>query len=412
MKSNVVVDAPALAMSAIEAALGKRYEAIPSGQPLSDLPLPKEIRDATAPFNAIAVILARSTRRGYSVQVLSAADGTPIDTISVKALKKKPLAALTKAEVKKVLTALKEARANPPPARAPEPVAVSAEPEKAPEPDAVPAKPVEVPVAQPVTEVAAAAAAAPVTPAPNPEDLRTAFQASFGVRGMNRSLTWDASKSASLSDYAVPFNPVISVSAALFPAAALTTGFIANIGLTTSADIAVGMSSKAINNERRFGTSSIRYRVGAIVRIPTSKSFEFNASAGYSSQTFTVSAISADGAYTRPDSPGVSFSGPRVSVGALLSRLGPVSIDAVVGAVIPLGKGELAEATFFPQASAVGVDAAAGVSFEVATHLQLRVGIDYARYFISANATTSSTLKAQSAADQYVSAGLSLVFLL
>ena len=50
MKSNVVVDAPALAMSAIEAALGKRYEAIPSGQPLSDLPLPKEIRDVTAPF--------------------------------------------------------------------------------------------------------------------------------------------------------------------------------------------------------------------------------------------------------------------------------------------------------------------------------------------------------------------------
>lgn len=413
-KSKVVVDAPRRSMNAIEAAVGKKYEAVPAAQPLSDLPLTKEIREATAPFNAIAVILARPSARGYSIQVLSASDGTPIDTFEVKAAKKKRLKALSKSEVKQLLAALKEARANLPPPLAPEPASVdpvvAVEPEKTPEPLAAPAKTVDAPAAEPVVEVAAGTPAQ--SPAPNPEELRTAFQASFGVRGMNRSLTWDASKSDTLSNYSVPFNPAISVGATMFPAAPFTTSFIANIGLTTSADIAVGLSSQPIDNATRFGTSSVRYRIGAIVRFPISKTFELNAGAGYSSQTFSVATTSTDGDYTRPNSPGVAFNGPRFFVGVLISKLGPVSIDAGFGIVIPVGKGELAEATFFPKASAVGLDAAVGLSLEVVTHLQVRLGVDYARYFISANASSTGTLQARTAADQYLSGSLSLVFVL
>lgn len=207
------------------------------------------------------------------------------------------------------------------------------------------------------------------------------------------------------------FAPAVAVDATWFPAAPFTTGFIANLGVTTLADIGVGLVSSPRGDESRFGTSTIRFRVGALVRLPLSPVFEINAGAGYSSQTFAVAPQSVDGKVNRPDLPGVAFNGPRAAVGVRLNKLGPVSIDATVGFMFAVGKGELGSEEFFPKAMVFGVDAGAGVSVAMMAHVEARLGFDYTRYFIQPNAA-GAIVTAGSGADQYLGGNVSLVFVL
>lgn len=408
-KSKVVIDAPPAVAKALKAALAKKYDTVPAAKALSATPLTKEIREACAPSNAIAVVMARSVAGGYSVQVLNAIDGTPLDTFDFKAAAKKPVKALPKPVAAQLLAALKEAQpyvvekpveATPPPV--PKNIAPKAA-EPTPEPVAAVVEPKAAP-AEVKDEVSSPA------PSSGPQELRTAFRASVGYAGFNRNLDWQ-NKSEELSGYTAPFAPSVAIGATLYPAAAFTSSFIANIGVTTQANVGVGLMSQPRGDGSRFGTSTVRFRAGALVRIPVSTTFEANAGVGYSSQTFVVAPKSENGV-DRPLLPGVAFNGPRANVGVRLEHLGPVSIDANVGFVLAIGKGELAAEGFFPNASAFGLDASAGVSVELVPHIEGRLGFEFARYFISPKTSEADLLQAKSGADQYIGANVSLVFVL
>ncbi len=418
-RPKVVIDAPGPIAKAINAAIAKTYDPQPAKKPLSDVPLTKEIREACAPHGAIAVVLVRPAPGGYSIQVLSASDGTPLGTFGFNAAAKKPLKSLPKRAAAELLTTLQEARpaastlvATATPVAEPTP----GQPTKRDEPSRhapEPTKP--APVAsrpEPTRPTEVAAEPAPSAP-PDPRELRTAFRASLGFRGVNRRLAWDSSKSDALSGYDVPFSPAIAVDLTWFPAAPLTTGFISNLGATIQGDIGVGILSTPREDPTQFGTSSARFRLAALVRLPFGKTFDANAGLGYSSQTFAVSALSTNGLAVRPAMPGVAFNGPRVAIGVRLNHLGPVSIDVTGGFVIAIGKGELASDAFFPKSSAIGVDAAAGVSLELVSHFEARIGFDYSRYFITPNAVDDPLLlQAKRGTDQYISGSASLVFVL
>ncbi len=412
-KKKVVIDAPSNVAKAVGAALSKKYEAVHAAKPMSATPLTKEIREACEPTGAVAVVIVRTVTGGYSVQVLSAFDGTPLDTFDFRSPPKKPLKALPKPAATQLNDALQEARAAGEKPKPP-PVEVAATPAPTPTPTET------APAAQPMAEKPAvvterkptpAMVSEPSAPPPNPEDLRTAFRASFGFREFNRALNWDSTKSASLSGYSVGLAPAIAVGATWFPAAPFTTGFIANLGVTTLADIGVGLDSSPLGDKNRFGTSTIRFQLGGLVRLPVGTVFEVNAGAGYSSQTFTVSAQSVGGKVNRPDLPGVAFNGPRAMVGVRLNKLGPVSIDVTAGFMFAVGKGELGSEEFFPKATVFGVDAGAGLSVALVAHVEARLGFDYSRYFIRPNAA-GAIVTAGSGSDQYISGNVSLVFVL
>jgi len=416
-RQKVVIDSPPAAAKAVKAAL-RKYEAVPAAKPLSATPLTKEIREACAPSGAIAVVMVRAIAGGYSIQVLNASDGTPLDTFDFRSPPRRPVKSLPKPAAAQLVTALREARAYatgpvepPKPAAAPTPAHAPA-PAPPPEPvaKAPPAEPTPAPSARATAEVVNEVSVSPVSPPV--ADQRPAFRASFGFRGFNRSLTWDKTKSEALSGYDVGFAPAVAVDATVFPAAPFTSGFASNLGATAQADLGVGLVSQPRGDSSQFGTSTIRFRVGAVVRLPISTSFEANGVMGYSSQTFAVANVSTNGAVSRPALPGVAFNGPRAALGVRLSHLGPVSIDAGVGFMLAIGKGELSTELFFPRASAFGLDASAGVSLELASHLEARLGVDYARYFISTNANGTEVVAAVSSADQYLSGSISMVFVL
>ncbi len=422
-KAKVVIDAPAPVAKAVQAALGKKYDGVMAAKSLSDVPLTKEIREACQPHGAIAVIVTRAAPGGYSMQVLSAADGTPLDTIAFAAVAKKPVKALPKTVAAQLLAALDEARPNgaPKPAEPPPTVAAPAQtPAAVPAPASVttpsapaPAKQPE-PAAEPPTTVASSSASSssPLSSTAETDSSKTAFRGGFGFRAINRSLTYDKTKSEALATYSLPFAAAVAVDGEWYPAAPFTTNFLSNVAVTASGDFVVGLTSLPAGDNTKFGTSALRVRAGLLVRLPVGTNFEATAGAAYSSQTFAIASTSPDGKVTRPLLPGVAFNGPRATVGARLNHLGPVSLDVAGGFVYAVGKGEIAGSSFFPFASAFGVDATFGAAVELSPRVHARLGVDWARYFITLNAITGATLQAKTAADQYLGANLGLYLVL
>ncbi len=414
-KKKVVIDAPTAVAKAIDAALAKKYEAVAAAKPLSAAPLTKEIREACEPSGAVAVVMVRAVAGGYTVQVLSAADGTPLDTFDLRSPPKKPMKVLPKPVATQLNAALQEARAvgeKPKPVQA-APVAAESAPATVAKPNPVVAAPAAEPRRAEPAPATLEVATEPSRPGPAPssDTTLTAFRASLGFRGFNRAMAWDSTKSASLSGYGVPFAPAVSLDATWFPAAPFTTGFIGNLGVTTQADIGVGLISSPLADKSQFGTSSVRFRLGALARFLLSRVFEVIIGAGYSSQTFDVAKRSTVNNVNRPDLPSVAFNGPRALVGIRLNNLGPVSIDVNAGFVYAIGKGELGSEGFFPKATVFGVDAGAGVAVSLTDHIDLRIGADFTRYFIRPNAV-GAIVTAGSGSDQYVGGNVSLVFVL
>ena len=232
------------------------------------------------------------------------------------------------------------------------------------------------------------------------------MRASLGFGGFNRSFSWAGNPSPSLATANQPFSGDISVDASWFPGAHFTSNFLSNLGVFTTADFGVGMVSRV--QESRFAHSASRLRFGGLVRLPIGSRFTVFAHAGYSRHELTTSAIAVNDGSARPNIPDVLFNGFRAGLGIRLRLFGTVELDALGGYQAVVGKGELGSPRFFPQATAMAVDAGGGISVEIVEHLRLRAGAEWQRYFVTLNAGDTSTFFAKSAADQYITAAVSL----
>lgn len=87
-KPTVVLSGPAPLTKAVGKELGKKY-AVKAVGAISAMPTAKEVRDVTAPAGAIALVQCSATGAFVTLQVLNGADGTPLDTVSIKGSAKK-----------------------------------------------------------------------------------------------------------------------------------------------------------------------------------------------------------------------------------------------------------------------------------------------------------------------------------
>src|SRR4051794_38009963 len=81
----VVLTGPAPVTKWVSKELSKRYTPKVLAKGVSAMPTAKEVRDVTAPASAIALVLCQSSGNFVTLQVLNGADGTPLDTVSIKA---------------------------------------------------------------------------------------------------------------------------------------------------------------------------------------------------------------------------------------------------------------------------------------------------------------------------------------
>ena len=408
----VVLSGPAPLTKWVSKELSKKYAPRVTNDPVSPMPTAKEVRDVTGPSRAIALVLCQASGQFLTLQVLNGADGTPLDTVTIKGTLKKLPRTMGKTELAALVFAVGSGKA--PGKEVPAPVAEKPTPEPVKETPVEPAprkkeetaapKKKEEPKSPPVKEAPPAvveAKPAELKPSPHP-----ALRVSLGFGGFNRGFGWAGNPSPSLATANQPFSGDVSVEASWFPAAHFTSNFASNLGVFTSADFGMGMVSRV--GESRFAHSFSRIRFGGLVRLPIGSRFTVFAHVGYSRQELTTSAIAVNDGSARPNIPDVLYNGFRAGLGLRLRLFGTVELDALGGFQVVAGKGELGSPRFFPQATAMAVDAGGGLSVELVEHLRLRGGAEWQRYFVTLNAGDTSTFFAKSAADQYITATVSI----
>lgn len=398
---TVVLSGPAPLTKWVSKELSRWYSTKVAARPVPALPTAKEVRDVTAPVGAVALVLCQVTGTSITLQVLDGADGTPLDTVTLRASVKKLPRVMPRPQLAALLFALGSGRA-------PGKTAAPPEPEAASKPEAPPAR------KEPEKKVASKPAkeTTPVTAVKETEAEETrpgtwpALRASLGVGGFNRSFSYAGNPSPALATANQPFSGDIAVDASWFPGAHFTQRFAAHLGLFISGDFGVGMVSRV--RESRFAHAASRLRFGALVRLPLGARFNLLVHAGYSRHELTTSKVAVNDGSARPNIPDVLFNGFRGGLGLRLALAGSLEVDALGGFVLVAGLAELGSDRFFPQATAFAIDVGGGISVELVEHVRLRGGVEWQRYFVTLNAAENSTFFARSAADQYLTATASL----
>lgn len=413
---RVVVDAPPALRRAVEAALPKGSAV--KGPDVDEKDAASVVSAARA-ANAVAVVSARVEGKQAVVELLNGSDGASLARVTVKLPKKGALKALPKPAATALTKAL--ASAQPPaaePAKEPEPPPTPKVAEAPPDPKPADPKPADPKPAE--TKTADAASAEP-TPAPPPEISSTrteppaeparldVVRVAVGPRVLQRSLSWSDNDARALGSYALPGGPAVAVDAQFFPAALFTNAAIANLGVSASFEESVGIVSTDEQGER-YGTSAMRFRVGALWRIPVSR-FTFSPHAGWSMQSFTFGTQSVN-RVPRVSIPNVRYGTVRAGLLVDVRLAGPLSLQAGGAYQHVLSMGEVASDRFFSRATALGADFEAALAARVTSNLELRLSAEYQRYWLSTHAQPGDPWTASAAVDEYRSILLTAAFVL
>ncbi|MBK7863096.1 MAG: hypothetical protein IPJ65_31700 [Archangiaceae bacterium] len=412
-KAKVVLDAPKPIAALLEKALKAKYSV--SKTSLSPEPTGGDVKAACREAGgAIAVVTARQGGDLYTVMVLNGADGSPLSSFRVK-FGKKPPKVLAKPDLRKLLDGLDDAKApkreeavKPPPPVEEKPVEVAEKPrpaeEKKPEP-------VEEKPRREEKRVRS-------EPPPPREELRekeepsdrdgakkpTALRFGAGIKVFNRRFGYTDDIFDALSTYYLPGGPAIALELDVFPAAFVTNGFAANVGVLGQFDYAVGIASRAADGTR-YGTTAFNVRAALAVRLPVSI-LTVTPFFGFSRQAYSIAA--SNGA--KPNIPSVGYTALRPGILLKLALFGPVGFQAHFAGDLLLAKGEIA--SYFPRASANGLDTGGAFTVTLLDRLELKLGGEYQRYWYSMNPMVGDMNVAGGALDVYVSGNFTVSFML
>lgn len=423
-KKSVVLSGPGPLTKFVTRQLSKRYQTRTLKAPVEAQPTAKQVRDVTAPADAVALLVIQPAGQSFIIKVLNGADGTPLDAITVRGTAARPPKAMAKSDLAALLFAVGSGVA--PSAATTEPPTQSAEPTKSepvatkPEPEPAksePAKPEPTksePVASP-TRPSNSSSSAPMevsqSPAtePTPSTL-PALKLSVGGGGFNRALRWAGNPSPYLSTATYPFTAQISVDGVWYPGAHFTSNFLSNLGVFGAADFGMGMVARfnVEGETSRYSASASRLRFGAIVRIPVVERFTAMAHVGYSRHEVTTSDVAVNDGAPRPNIPNVLFNGFRGGLGVRLRLIGTLEFDAGGSFQTVVGKGEIGSDAYFPDTTAFAIDAGGGLSIQLVDHIRLRAGAEWQRYFLTLHPGDDVTYYAQGAVDQYITATASI----
>ena len=418
-KPKVVLAAPGPMKALLTKSLKDKFTLVPPKSALPDEPGANAVKQAVREAGAVALLTAKLEDGVWSVMALNGADGAPLEQFRFKAPpKKKPLKALPKGTEKRLEAAL--AKAKPPAkedAKKEEPKKEEPkkeEPRKAAPPKEEPKQ--EEPVAK--TEPAQTKAEEPPkdeAPAQAVErddgtaDQPQALNLGAGVKLFGRRLFYKDDIFGTLSKYTLPVGPALQLEADWYPGAHFTRGIGAHVGLSVGFNYALGISSVATDGTR-YGTSALRLRVGLIGRIPLGR-IQLLPQVGYVLQNFNI-ANGANGA-EKPNIPDVRYSIFRAGLGTRISVYGPLGVTAGFAYQAPLSTGEISSAAYFPRLKAGGLDANFGVAVgPLFDHVEVRLGVEYIRYWYSMNPEPGDNSVAGGALDDSFGGSLMLAFTL
>jgi hypothetical protein len=214
-----------------------------------------------------------------------------------------------------------------------------------------------------------------------------------------------------LRGYTLQLGPSAALHAHWYPAAHVTDGALAHLGLDLRGEFLIGVSSKNKDGQE-FSNSSHTFGIGVRARVPFGK-VELGALAGFGQHTFGFAEASGK---IDPDVPDVTYNFVRAGLDARVPFMGEFSLQLAAAYLIGLSQGEIAERAWFPHTSGNGFEAQIGVLYAISRVIGLELSIALQRYFLSLNpepkdpGVLGSTHRvAGGALDQYLSTQFGVV---
>lgn len=241
-------------------------------------------------------------------------------------------------------------------------------------------------------------------PAAEPDDAvgsgLPALQFGIGGKALFRTLSWTDDMGV-LAPYSLSPGPEVGGWFEAYPAAFMTTGFAANIGIFGSFNYGIGAKSRTpapANTE--LTTKYQDFLVGLKVRIPLGM-FNPYVSGAYGGQTFKLEPGAAD-------RPNFNYSFIRPGAGVRIQATPMIDIDVSAGFLLVNGlgtqAGEVKSAMFFPRATATGIDAGLSIGVRFSSLIGVRAGADFRQYGMTSGYQSGDPVIAGGATDRYISA--------
>jgi hypothetical protein len=248
----------------------------------------------------------------------------------------------------------------------------------------------------------------------NPVDTSSRVDASnatwighVGLELVRRDLQYSDPWAGRLRPHLAPGIGAYSVALELYPGASTGTQFVKDIGLVARFSDSLPFESAAPDGQTASGRFR-RYAVGARWRIQAGDKKE--SPLIVPEVTYGMWQVAFTGADQVVDeAPSVAYSHIRAGVGGRFP-FGPFSLVGGVGYMMISSAGKYTDR--FPKATVGAVDAAIGGTWAVASFVELKLAVTYARFFSSANPEPGAPYVAGGALDQYVmtSVGASTAF--
>ena len=260
-----------------------------------------------------------------------------------------------------------------------------------------PAKPAPAPTAPPKVETPSS------RPAPGrSQDGAVLLDASLGAASLLRLLDYSDDLFGALREYQLPMSALGALRVEAWPAARMG-GTPSHFGLTASAEQSVLLKS-GTRGGPSFSTNAQRITLGLLGRLPV-RSAEVTLSAAYGWQDFS---ISGEGDPARPEIPNVTYRFLRGGAGLRVDVRPRVALLASAAYLHVLDSGQIATEDYFPRLTVAGVEAGLGAAWQFSSPWEVRVGVDYRRYFFSMHPEPGDRLIAGGALDNYVVATAAL----
>jgi hypothetical protein len=248
-----------------------------------------------------------------------------------------------------------------------------------------------------VAKTASAPAEGATEPGPRALDLEA------GIRGFTRSLHYNDLRT-NLRKYDLNVGPAIGVHVLLYPAGFFTSGVATAFGAELTADYALAVGSDLPNNGGTFDTEIHDFYGGARARVFVG-GHELSVFGGGGEHAFKFKSTGTlvRGLLNIPDT---IYRYWRAGGDARLQVAPGFTLD-VSGAFrgILNGGGDIKD-HYFPGLGVAGIDAAAGIGYQVTPSVEVRVSVDLRRYFYAMHSIKSDLTNgyqvAGGAVDQYI----------
>ncbi|WP_434047339.1 MULTISPECIES: hypothetical protein [Sorangium] len=220
------------------------------------------------------------------------------------------------------------------------------------------------------------------------------FSVELGVEFIGRWFDYSDPRTNNLRPYSVFGQPALSIAGEVYPLASTDIAVLKGLGITAGYARALGLNS-AVGDGDPISTTYERINLGLRERLSIGEASQLGISAGLRFLTFDIEAP-ADLARTVPN---VSYTLFRAGLDGRFP-VGPVALALGAEYLMPLSSGSVYER--FTGASVQGIGAMAGLMIPVATGIEARVLVEYARFFSSFQPEQGDPYIAGGAIDQYL----------